>query len=78
MTPGINLGLVSPAPPPCSSPPAGYRAPLVQQIDDLKLAESTATGKGLAAALGAIEEFNQRIPGGNGGPPDRVGFQNSA
>ncbi|MGH3857666.1 MAG: hypothetical protein ACRDR6_30090, partial [Pseudonocardiaceae bacterium] len=46
--------------------------PGIRAIQTLKLAESTATGEALAAALNAIDEVNQLIPGGNGPPPARI------
>nr|WP_211178123.1 VWA domain-containing protein [Pseudonocardia acidicola] len=70
MTPGINLGLESFAgSATVLVAPTIERDPVISQIRMLKLAESTATGDALAAALSAIEAFNQQIPGGDGGPP---------
>lgn len=45
----------------------------VRAIQSLTLAEATATGEALAAALGAIDAVNQLIPGqGQGLPPARI------
>lgn len=41
----------------------------VRAVQTLKLAASTATGDALAAALNALDEVNQLIPGGAQGPP---------
>ncbi len=70
LTPGINLGVES---------FAGTATVLVAPTPDheqaaatighLQLAESTATGDAIAAALGSIDAFNRQIPGGDGGPP---------
>jgi len=70
LTPGVNLGvesfagtataLVSPTP---------DHEQAVTAIRTLQLAESTATGDAIAAALNGIDAFNRRIPGGDGGPP---------
>jgi len=67
---GINLGvesfagaatvLVSPTP---------DRDQAVRAIQSLRLAESTATGDALAAALSAIDTVNQLIPSQAQGPP---------
>ena len=74
LTPGINLGvesfagsatvLVSPTP---------DHDQAVRAIQTLRLAEATATGDALAAALNAIDMVNQLIPGqGQGAPPARI------
>lgn len=70
LTPGINLGVESFAGSAAVlvSPTLDHEAG-VDAIRTLKLAEATATGDALAAALTAIEDFNARIPGGGGGPP---------
>ncbi|HEX4247879.1 MAG TPA: VWA domain-containing protein [Pseudonocardia sp.] len=70
MPPTINLGLESFAGTPAILvPPTTDRDAVVGQIQTLKLAESTATGEALAAALNAIDAFNTQIPGSEGGPP---------
>jgi Ca-activated chloride channel family protein len=70
MPPTINLGLESFAGTPAILvPPSTDREAVVGQIQTLKLAESTATGEALAAALNAIDAFNAQIPGSEGGPP---------
>ena len=70
MPPTINLGLESFAGTPAILvPPSTDREAVVSQIQTLKLAESTATGEALAAALNAIDAFNAQIPGSEGGPP---------
>ena len=70
MPPTINLGLESFAGTPAILvPPSTDRDAVVSQIQTLKLAESTATGEALAAALNAIDAFNAQIPGSEGGPP---------
>jgi Ca-activated chloride channel homolog len=70
---GINLGVESFA----STPtvlvsPSTDRDLAVRAIGSLKLAESTATGEALAAALNAIDSVNALIPGGPGPPPARI------
>jgi len=74
MPPTINLGLESFAgTATILVPPTTDRAPVVQQIRTLKLAESTGTGEALAAALNAIEAFNIQVPGTeSGAPPARI------
>jgi len=70
MPPTINLGLESFAGTPAILvPPTTDRDAVVSQIQSLKLAESTATGEALAAALNSIDAFNAQIPGSEGGPP---------
>jgi Ca-activated chloride channel homolog len=70
MPPTINLGLESFAGTPAVLvPPTTDRDAVTNQIHTLKLAESTATGEALAAALNAIDAFNAQIPGSEGGPP---------
>jgi Ca-activated chloride channel family protein len=45
---------------------------VAQAIDNLKLAESTATGEAIFAALQSIEGFAQVISGAQGAPPARI------
>jgi Ca-activated chloride channel family protein len=66
----INLGVESFAGTPAVLvPPTTDRDAAINQIQALKLAESTATGEALASALNAIDAFNAQIPGTEGGPP---------
>jgi Ca-activated chloride channel family protein len=70
MPPTINLGLESFAGTPAVLvPPTTDRDAVVGQIQTLKLAESTATGEALAAAMNSIDAFNAQVPGSEGGPP---------
>jgi Ca-activated chloride channel homolog len=70
MPPTINLGVESFAGTSAVLvPPTIDRSPAIEQIQSLKLAESTATGEALMTALNAIDSFNQLIPGSEGGPP---------
>ncbi|WP_028849425.1 VWA domain-containing protein [Thermocrispum municipale] len=73
MTPGINLGLISFAgTPSLLVPPTTERESAVRAIKNLKLAESTATGEGIFAALDAIEGFSSVTGGASGPPPARI------
>ena len=70
---GINLGVESFAgSATVLVSPTTDRDLAVRAIQTLKLAESTATGDALAAALNALDEVNQLIPGGQGPPPARI------
>jgi Ca-activated chloride channel family protein len=70
MPPTINLGLESFAGTPAVlAPPSTDRDVVINQIQALKLAQSTATGEALATALNAIDAFNAQVPGTEGGPP---------
>jgi Ca-activated chloride channel homolog len=70
LTPGVNLGVESFAgSATVLVSPTTDRDQAVRAIQNLKLAESTATGDALAAALNAIDAVNQLIPGQNQGPP---------
>ena len=71
---GINLGVESFAgTATVLVSPNTDRAQAVQAISHLTLAESTATGEALAAALASIDALNQVIPGqGQGPPPARI------
>jgi Ca-activated chloride channel homolog len=70
---GINLGVESFAgTPTVLVSPSTDRDLAVRAIGSLKLAESTATGEALAAALNAIDSVNAFIPGGPGPPPARI------
>jgi Ca-activated chloride channel family protein len=74
LPPGINLGVESFAgTATVLVSPTTDRDQAVRAIQSLKLAESTATGDALAAALAAIDTVNQLIPGpGQGPPPARI------
>lgn len=70
LTPGINLGVESFAgTTTVLVSPTQDHDQAVAAIGNLKLAESTATGDAIAAALNSIDGFDRQIPGGDGGPP---------
>ncbi|MFI5606766.1 VWA domain-containing protein [Amycolatopsis sp. NPDC051903] len=73
MTPGINLGLISFAgTATVLVNPTTDRAGVVKAIDNLKLAQSTATGEGIFAAMQSIESFSAVVGGADGPPPARI------
>jgi Ca-activated chloride channel family protein len=74
LTPGINVGVESFAgSATVLVSPTTDRDQAVRAIQTLKLAQSTATGDALAAALNAIDVVNQLIPTpGQGPPPARI------
>ncbi|SDK13403.1 Ca-activated chloride channel family protein [Lentzea albidocapillata subsp. violacea] len=73
LTPGINLGLISFAgSATVLVAPTTDRSAVSQSIDGLKLAQSTATGDGLAAALASIDSFGKIVGGAEGPPPARI------
>jgi Ca-activated chloride channel family protein len=73
MTPGVNLGLISFAgTATVLVAPTTDRAGVVKAIDNLKLAQSTATGEGIFAALQSIDSFSSVVGGANGPPPARI------
>jgi Ca-activated chloride channel family protein len=74
LPPGLNLGVESFAgTPTVLVSPSTDRDQAVRAIQTLRLAESTATGEALAAALSSIDAVNQLIPGqGQGPPPARI------
>jgi Ca-activated chloride channel family protein len=73
LTPGINLGLISFAgTASVMVSPTTDRTSVAKAIDNLKLAESTATGEAIFAALQSIEGFAQIVGGATGAPPARV------
>ena len=73
LTPGINLGLISFAgTASVMVSPTTDRASVAKAIDNLKLAESTATGEAIFAALQSIEGFAQIVGGATGSPPARI------
>lgn len=73
LTPGINLGLVSFAgTATVMQQPTTERQPVIAAIQNLKLAQSTATGEGIFAALTSIQGFSAVVGGVDGPPPARV------
>ena len=73
LTQGINLGLISFAgTATVLVGPTTDRAPVSNAIDNLKLAQSTATGEAIFAALQSIEGFSQVVGGPQGPPPARI------
>lgn len=75
LTPGVNLGLVSFAGTAAVLvSPTVDREPVKRAIDGLKLAESTATGEAIFAAMQSVETFSQALAGGSteGPPPARI------
>ncbi|GAB2965276.1 VWA domain-containing protein [Saccharothrix stipae] len=73
LTPGINLGLISFAgSATVLVAPTTDRGAVTQSIDGLKLAQSTATGDAIVAALAAIDSFGKVVGGADGPPPARV------
>jgi Ca-activated chloride channel family protein len=73
LTPGINLGLISFAgSATVLVAPTTDRAAVTQSIDGLKLAQSTATGDALVAALASIDSFGKVVGGAEGPPPARI------
>ncbi|GGP67460.1 VWA domain-containing protein [Saccharothrix coeruleofusca] len=73
LTPGINLGLISFAgSATVLVAPTTDRSAVTQSIDSLKLAQSTATGDAIVAALAAIDSFGKVVGGADGPPPARV------
>lgn len=73
LTPGVNLGLISYAANPTmlSSPTTNHDATKVA-IDKMQVAERTATGEAIFAALQAISTVGAVIGGGEGPPPARI------
>jgi Ca-activated chloride channel homolog len=73
LTPGINLGLIAFAgTATVLVSPTTDREGVANAIDNLRLAESTATGEAIFAALQAIDGFAQVISGVEGAPPARI------
>ena len=73
MTAGINLGLISFAgTATVLVNPTTDRNGVTKAIDNLKLAQSTATGEGIFAALQSIESFSAVVGGAEGPPPARI------
>jgi Ca-activated chloride channel family protein len=73
LTPGVNLGLISFAgTATVLVGPTTDRLPVISAIDGLKLAQSTATGEAIFAALQSIDGFSQVVGGSQGPPPARI------
>ncbi|WP_236793112.1 VWA domain-containing protein [Amycolatopsis sp. GM8] len=73
LTPGINLGLVSFAgTATVLVAPTTERQSVANAIGNLKLAQSTATGEGIFAALQAVSGFSAVVGGAEGPPPARI------
>ncbi|CCH30413.1 VWA domain-containing protein [Actinosynnema sp. NPDC047251] len=73
LTPGINLGLISFAgSATVLVAPTTDRGAVTQSIDGLKLAQATATGDAIVAALASIDSFGKVVGGADGPPPARV------
>jgi Ca-activated chloride channel family protein len=73
LTPGVNLGLISFAgTATVLVAPTTERQSVIRSIENLKLAQSTATGEGIYAALQAIEGFSSVVGGAEGPPPARI------
>jgi Ca-activated chloride channel family protein len=75
LTPGVNLGLVTFAGTAAVLvSPTIDREPVKRAIDGLKLAESTATGEAIFAAMQSVESFSQALAGASsdGPPPARI------
>lgn len=73
LTPGVNLGLVSFAgSATVLAAPTTDRSIVVQGIESLKLAEATATGEAIYAALQAIDSFSRLVAGPEGPPPSHI------
>ena len=73
LTDGINLGLISFAGTATSlvTPTPDHNATKVA-VDKLQLAEKTATGEGIFAALQQIQTLNAVLGGPDGAPPARI------
>jgi Ca-activated chloride channel family protein len=73
LTPGVNLGLVSFAgSATVLAAPTTDRSIVVQGIESLKLAEATATGEAIFAAMQAIDSFGRLVAGPDGPPPAHI------
>jgi Ca-activated chloride channel family protein len=73
LTQGINLGLISFAgTATVLVGPTTDRTPVTKAIEGLKLAQSTATGEAIFAALQSIDGFSQVVSGPQGPPPARI------
>ncbi|GLZ36822.1 VWA domain-containing protein [Actinokineospora sp. NBRC 105648] len=73
LTPGVNLGLITFAgTATVLVAPTTDRGGVAKAIDNLKLAQSTATGEAIFAALQSIDGFSQVVGGPDGPPPARI------
>jgi Ca-activated chloride channel family protein len=73
LTPGINLGLVAFAgTASVLVSPTTSREAVKTSIDNLKLAERTATGEGIFAALRSIDQLASALGGAQQPPPARI------
>jgi len=73
MTPGINLGLISFAgTATVLVSPTTDRPGVVRAIENMDLAQSTATGEALFSAMKAIDGFSSVVGGADGPPPARI------
>jgi Ca-activated chloride channel family protein len=73
LTPGINLGLISfSGAATVLVAPTTDRDAVIQNIDGLKLAQSTATGDAINSAMAAIDSFGKVVGGADGPPPSRI------
>ncbi|MQA08758.1 MAG: VWA domain-containing protein [Pseudonocardiaceae bacterium] len=73
LTPGVNLGLISFAgTATVAVSPTTDRPSVKKGIDGLKLAESTATGEAIFAAIQSIQGFSQVVGGPEGPPPSHI------
>ncbi|MBO0884908.1 MAG: VWA domain-containing protein, partial [Mycobacterium sp.] len=73
LTPGINLGFVTFAgTASVMVSPTTNRESVKAAIDNIKLAERTATGEGIFTALGAIDTLASVLGGAQSPPPARV------
>ncbi|MGQ0841751.1 VWA domain-containing protein [Actinokineospora sp.] len=73
LTPGVNLGLITFAgTATVLVAPTTDREGVARAIDNLKLAQSTATGEAIFAALQSIEGFSAVVGGPEGPPPARI------
>ncbi|MDT5193510.1 MAG: Ca-activated chloride channel [Mycobacterium sp.] len=73
LTPGINLGLIAYAgTATVLTSPSTNRAATTAAIDQLQLADRTATGEGIFTALQAIATVGAVMGGGDAPPPARI------
>jgi len=73
LTPGVNLGLVAfSGTASVLVSPTTDRVPVRTAIDNLKLAERTATGEAIFTSLQAIDTLAAVLPSGEGPPPARI------
>lgn len=73
LTPGLNLGLISFAGSAVTLvAPTTDRGPVLTSINNLKLADSTATGEAIFSALHTVKSFGQVVSGPKGPPPARI------